>query len=281
MNRKVFCVAALSFLLLALAAGATEPRINYQAYLTDPQGAVIDGNVSVDLSLWTDPVASSQDEFLYAEEHNNLAVDKGLLSLVIGTGLFDQGQDPLASEMLVGEVWLEIGINGETLMPRRRLFPVARALQAELAEAVDGGAVGTIEVANDSLLAIDLGDEAGTVFQDGDQDVELVPPAHQAIRLITLTAPTAGYVIITGSGTMGVSPFASARCGVGTSPLVDVNRSVLASAGTQSLNVPFSTTRVVAVTAGPTDFRLVCQGANPTVVIYDTSLTAIFVPTQY
>ena len=281
MNLTLLRLAAPLLLLPGIIASAQAPRIGYQAYLTNAIGTPVDGAVAIEISLWTDPTSGDQDDFLYLEQHPAIDVDQGLVNVLIGTGQTSQTQDPLGDEMLSGAVWLQIEVEGETLSPRRQIHPAARANRAAIAEGVETGSIASNSVANDSLTAIDLSDEAGVISDDGDQTVELTVGPHQGIRLMTLNAPADGYAIVTGSGTMGINPFASARCGVGLSSFVDDNRSVLGSAGSQFLNVPFSTTRVVAVSAGDNALRLVCRGLAPTVLIYDTALTAIYVPTQY
>lgn len=281
MNFNLLRLATPLLLLPGIVASAQAPRIGYQAYLTNAIGAPVDGTVAIEVSLWTDPTSGDQDAFLYLEEHPAIVVDQGLVNVLIGTGQISQTQDPLSDEMLSGPVWLEIEVEGETLTPRRQIHPTPRANRAAIAEGVETGSIASNSVANDSLTAIDLSDEAGVISDDGDQTVQLTLGVHQGIRLMTLTAPADGYAIVTGNGTMGVNPFGSARCGVGLSSFVDDNRSVLGSAGTQFLNVPFSTTRVIPVSAGDNALRLVCRSTASTVLIYDTALTAIFVPTQY
>ena len=122
------------FFILALATStaiaAPPTATSYQGYLTDPAGQPVSGNVGMMVGVWDAPVAGVS---LYQESHPSVAVDRGMFSIMIGTGTVIGGAfDPTTFEDSVR--YLEITINGETLAPRRPIGAVPYALSSGIAD---------------------------------------------------------------------------------------------------------------------------------------------------
>lgn len=84
-------------LTTAVAQSAVPINLDYQAYLTNAAGAPINGAIAVNVGLWTDSVDTSQDSYLYSEQHNSVAVNQGLFGLKIGSGVPDDQGTPFKS----------------------------------------------------------------------------------------------------------------------------------------------------------------------------------------
>lgn len=121
-------VALLLFITTTQVFAAPKP-INYQGYLTNPDGTPIDGTITTELELWTDSTAG---DLLYSESHAMVAVSKGLFSIEIGTGTPISGT--FNADLFSQDTWLALTINSELLSPRTRLGAVADSHHAEIAE---------------------------------------------------------------------------------------------------------------------------------------------------
>ncbi len=101
--------------------------MSYQGQLSDSSGNPISGTVSLQFKLYD---AASGGTMLWSETHNNVQVDGGSFSVILGEST------PLTSSLFNGATrYLEIGVdtaNGSnyTTMPRQRLASVPYALQA-------------------------------------------------------------------------------------------------------------------------------------------------------
>jgi hypothetical protein len=127
-TRKYTLLAAL--LIVMTQAYAAPPRpINYQGYLTQPDGTPVDTTVTMAVELWT---AATAGTLLYAETHAAVTVSKGRFSIEISTGAPVSGI--YDAEQFQQETWLALTINGELLSPRSRLGAVAGSQHAEIAE---------------------------------------------------------------------------------------------------------------------------------------------------
>jgi hypothetical protein len=144
--------------------------------------------------------------------------------------------------------------------------------------------VNSKDVKDDNLTAIDLKDEAGADFAEGDQDF-LLTSGTDVVRSVTVTAPTAGQVMVNASGSFlfgDTAAFEFVNCSITTAAAVDNTNRFRANEATVSayFRLPFAATRGFVVPAGSTTFNLACTGST-TVHIEDSNLTAIFVPTVY
>ncbi len=143
------------------------------------------------------------------------------------------------------------------------------------------GAVTAAKVANNSLTSSDIKNEAGADFADGDQSLDLTSNAATA-RFVTITAPAPGVVIVNASGYFYFNNTAGAgRCSITTASTVDFDHLFIGVGDSSTPFDPFGATRGFTVGSGSNTFNLVCEETNGDVTIVDSSITAIYVPTQY
>jgi hypothetical protein len=156
-----------------------------------------------------------------------------------------------------------------------------------LAEDIQAGAIGSPEVLNDSLRAIDMLDESGADFSGGDQSLSITG-VDNIVRSVSITAPAAGKVIVSASGTFwlfNVSTAESGSCSITTGSTVDASHEFRVSEPVLNEHamstIPFSSIRGFSVNAGTTTFNLVCSEEQGELTVLDSEMTAIFVSTTY
>ena len=127
----VLAVATATLTTLALPALAVPKQLPLQGFLrANGGGPVVDGKYIVTVRLYGAPDA--KDSF-FKEVHFNVAVQQGLMGLVVG-GL-EPDKNPLPVDKLVGvPVWLGLAVDSEPEFPRQVLTSVPYALIAGLAE---------------------------------------------------------------------------------------------------------------------------------------------------
>ncbi len=113
---------ALVSLLATAALAATPSQVAYQGLLLDSNGAPVTGVVSIRVTLYDDLLVGNA---LWTESHGAVDVLDGVYSIELGSFT------PLTGAILEsGSVFLEIEIDGETLIPRQQLLAVPYALEA-------------------------------------------------------------------------------------------------------------------------------------------------------
>lgn len=118
------CLAAL--MGLASSAQAVPALVNYQGFLRDDQGVPVEGNVNITLSIFDLETGGAP---LWSETHPGIAVSEGIFDVVLGS------ITPLPPTVFDdGDRWLETGINGLPLTPRRPFLSTPYALRAAVAE---------------------------------------------------------------------------------------------------------------------------------------------------
>jgi len=148
-NRPLLAAATILGLvcLFAMRAGGATPpdTINYQGILRDNAGDPLTGVYDmVFLFYETDGAGQA----ILTDSHvtggtGGVTVDEGLYDVELGTGVVSDGPGigtyNSLSEMFqsFGEVWLEVEVEGETLVPRNRISSVAYALNAGSLEGMD------------------------------------------------------------------------------------------------------------------------------------------------
>ena len=101
------------------------------------------------------------------------------------------------------------------------------------------------------------------------------------MQAVTVTAPTAGFVVVNTSGYFVLGATGLARCSITTSTTaIDFNFLIIGGGGTGQAYMPFAGTRGFAVAAGANTFNLVCDAFTGTPSIGRPVLTAIFSPVQ-
>ena len=120
---------ALAVALLASAPGIALPQaINYEGYLTDLSDRPVNGPVNVTVGIFESPDALQP---LWREDFLEVEVRNGHFALRLGTAL------PMPVEVFSGaELFVGVSIEGQELLPRRRVASVAYAFRASQADDV-------------------------------------------------------------------------------------------------------------------------------------------------
>ena len=123
----------VGLLMLVQVAGArtgaapTEPLapsqtlISYQGTLTDQDGNPLDGTVTMEFALYD---AATEGSLLWGPETQSVEVNDGLFHVLLGS------LTPINPADLAGDIYLEVTVDGETLVPREILASVAFAVEA-------------------------------------------------------------------------------------------------------------------------------------------------------
>lgn len=136
------------------------------------------------------------------------------------------------------------------------------------------------DISPNSVPSTDLSNEAGVDSNGGNQIVALSTTAT-TVRVVTITAPSAGRVIVNASGYFRYSPSGTARCSITTGVTLDFSALILSSSSGGFEYDSWGATRHFNKTAGTTSYRLVCDEYAGTAFVSDTQLNAIFLPTAY
>jgi hypothetical protein len=144
-------------------------------------------------------------------------------------------------------------------------------------------AVNSTNVADNTITTADILDEPRAAFANQDTEVTLTPSfVPFVLDTISITAPTAGRVILSAGGYFRFNNTATidvARCSITTGTTIDF--SALTLTGESVANginfTPLATTRGVAVAAGTHTFNLVCDRFSGEAIVGDPQLTGIFV----
>jgi hypothetical protein len=98
-----------------------QPLISYQGMLTDQSGMPINGTTTMAFSLYD---ALTAGNLLWGPENQTVQVSEGLFHVLLGSV---EAIDPAD---LLGDLWLEITVNGEALTPREQLASVVNSINA-------------------------------------------------------------------------------------------------------------------------------------------------------
>ena len=150
---------------VALAAVPTD-LVNYSGVLRDSADNPLDGDISMVFRFWSADTAG--DEIL-TDTHASVGsgavtVTGGLFNVQLGAGVVADGTGPGSYLSLsavfrdYGEVWLEVGIEGETLAPRVQVLSSPYALNSDTLDGLD------------STMFANLG--TGNLFTAGTQTIE-------------------------------------------------------------------------------------------------------------
>lgn len=118
-------------ILPCTAPAAQPPRFNYQALLTDAEGAPLEGNHSINLRLYEGGAAQTPDSgTLRYEENTAKLLDDGILNHAVGTGT---PVGPVLSRAVFAtdnDLFLQVKVGGNTILPRTRIESVPYAIHA-------------------------------------------------------------------------------------------------------------------------------------------------------
>jgi iron(II)-dependent oxidoreductase len=122
--------------LCPAVAGAAPAAVPYRGYLTDAEGNPYTGEVPVEAALFSQ---AEDGVALTTCTWESLSVKDGELAFTLGGG--PECTPALTADLLaVAELWLEVSINGDTLLPRQQVLSVPYALVCEEAANLGGTA---------------------------------------------------------------------------------------------------------------------------------------------
>lgn len=114
--------------------------INYQVRLADSLGLNVDGKISVSVMIYDSetlgvPGDLNDEHLIYAEEHSEVNVNRGIMRMEIGGGMpfgrFSGAPLPLEKMSISSDVYLELVINSERMQPRQKLTFNSHSLLAK------------------------------------------------------------------------------------------------------------------------------------------------------
>lgn len=146
MKTKTTLLTVVGLLLTVLSVNAEVPHlINYQGTITDVAGTPIDAEKNIVFEIYSD----SSGGFQLWTESRVCSVRSGLMSVVLGE------VNPIDYTVFNGSVrWLQVTVEGETFIPRKKLVTVSYAFKAHQAESSENADhAGLADVANHSSEA--------------------------------------------------------------------------------------------------------------------------------
>jgi hypothetical protein len=133
MHRSIFVCVALLISISALAA-VVPSQINYQGFLTAPDGSPLDTVVNMTFSIYQNSAGGTS---LWSETHNNVPVTNGLFDVHLGE------TSPLSSDNFWRDsLWLgvTVGTNSE-MTPRIRFLAVPYSYRVGTVDYATGGSI--------------------------------------------------------------------------------------------------------------------------------------------
>ncbi len=168
----IMILTIFSLIIMNTLALAVPMTINYQGKLTDPNGSVLNGEYQMSFSLFD---TDTNGTALWSEQQT-VAVINGIYNVELGV------VNPLTASIFNNEnLYLEVGIESEILLPRQKLTSVAFAIRAQEADTANysetAGDANTLNGKNSaefgdthSLDAAD-GDPVDAVYVDNNGNV--------------------------------------------------------------------------------------------------------------
>jgi hypothetical protein len=283
---------------------------------TDPNGGT-NYTISTSAQLLSVPYA------LYAERGGNTLVPGAGISIVdnviTNTGDLNPGDDilvgasaggdltgaypaPLIANNAVNSAKIADGSVAAADLANNAVTTAKIADGAVIASKLADNAVTSAKIADGAITNVDISASAGIGISKihGDAGLEWTHPTNyqswapseygmKTMATITVTAPTAGYVLLTHSG-YGVffSQGRTMSVGVGTTStnmITDVNLGYLDGSSTNRFELPYSVSAVVSVGTGTHTFYALCSGNSTfktgSVNMVPSSFTGVFIPKHY
>ncbi len=168
------------------------------------------------------------------------------------------------------------------------------ATDSVYAAEIAAGAVGSSELATNAVSAVKMLDEAGVDYASGSRAIPTNNTTYNYIAGVSITCPTAGYVIIQGSCYLSVSHiynstndlfrfgFSTTSTGSFFSNMTQVAVPTVSPTGTYKS--PVSIHHVVAVSAGTKTYYFNVQrwySNASSATAYSGHISALFVPSRY
>ena len=135
--KKLTAITMISLVSVSAPVLADVPDgIDYQAYLTEPAGAPIDGSVNITFAAYNVAVGGVP---LWSETLD-VSVDYGLLTVTLGNPV-----NPFPAGLFDGPVYIGLFVAGEALLPRRQLNATAYSFKSADADTLTGATAGDLD----------------------------------------------------------------------------------------------------------------------------------------
>ncbi|MBN2212598.1 MAG: hypothetical protein JW723_00010 [Bacteroidales bacterium] len=293
--KRLFTLSAIlltACLIMPQLAWTQAPeKMSYQAVIRDNSGQLItDHDVGIKISILQGSITGTP---VYEEAHTATTNGNGLATIEIGGGSIISGIFA-DIDWTNGPYFLKTqtdpaGGTDYTIAGTSQLLSVPYALHAKTVDLADNS-ITSAHIQNGSVYAVDMADEPGVNWGDSVKAI-LIPETSGELSLITINAPTRGYVIVTVSGfvnwhvtSSGVGMIhlaVSATSGNTDAPVQTIGINGITSA--EYYRYPFSITRAFPVSAGLNTFYL--NGYHQLVIgaawVHNHTFVALFVPTKY
>lgn len=166
--RLTTCLLGLAMILAAAASQAAPGLINYQGRLTDLNGRPISSQVNVTFTFWSAPTGGVQLGG-FSDTDAVTPSSQGLYSTFIGD---EGGVQVPPSIFSAAQVWLNVRVGNENLLPRKRFSSVAYALQSDQATTAAfalaaAGALQIPAIAPPASLANRLANTSASLYWNG------------------------------------------------------------------------------------------------------------------
>lgn len=150
--RWIFCMTMACAASLALSAPAF---ISYQARLTNAGGSPISTPVNLMFTFWDSETTGTQLGSGYSDLEMVTPTSGGVVNTVIG----GNGSNPLPASLFESDsTWIDVSVNGTSIVPRTRLASVPYAMVAgEVDKNTTGYGAGTIRLTDE--LAVLAGEK--------------------------------------------------------------------------------------------------------------------------
>jgi hypothetical protein len=132
--KRITLVSLSALVLTGIVMTAQPPdRINYQGVLRNSADEPLDGSFPMTFRFFDDPTEGNE---LLVDTHAAVTVTGGLFNVEIGSGSVADGSDPGTFSTLADvfgqytDLYLEVEVNGETLLPRTAVSAAGYALNA-------------------------------------------------------------------------------------------------------------------------------------------------------
>lgn len=205
-----------------VAWGGVPATLTYQGRLLDNLGQPINGNVSVDIGIYTNEIGGSA---AYSENVGPIAVQNSIYSFHFGTNAAAM-RDVLTRP----SCWLEVVVDGDALSPRQKLVAVPYAVRSGEVDSIGSNttvAAGVIAdaaladgaVTSNKLAAGVVG--IGHLSQDVDRRyVKVAGDAMSGAFIVSNNVTVVSNLIVSGGFTVGVTQLvvlANGNVGIGIS----------------------------------------------------------------
>jgi len=131
-SRLAFLLGAPFALASLPAAAEPPPDMSYQGQLLDAQGVPKTGTVNIQIRIYEMMAPVAGETALFTEDHENVGLDNGIVSIRIGTGMPVSGV--FGPELFnATNRYLQVHINGERLSPRQPIGSVPYAFHSSSA----------------------------------------------------------------------------------------------------------------------------------------------------